>query len=283
MADFGLAKETELSGETSITHHGQIVGTPSYVSPEQARGSKTMDFRADIYSLGIVLWEMLAGQRTFQGETPVAVLDQHIHTPLPSLREQRAEVSGQIEQLCEWMTRKRPDDRPASYAELRQCVEALLGTGSAVTSSGALPSFLGGEDEESATLFVGRGRELARLEALLSEALARRGQVAFVTGEAGSGKTALLAEFARRALEPDEPGRKLCSRFSRIELMSKSRVVCGPRAKRGRGNDKARIPLYLGELAVEGFDFCDGSVAARIGWQSPIQGRIGGARGRVDK
>ena len=83
VADFGLAKATELPDELSITHQGQILGTPSYVSPEQTRGEKNLNFRADIYSLGIVLYEMLTGKPPFRGETPIAVLDQHLHTPLP--------------------------------------------------------------------------------------------------------------------------------------------------------------------------------------------------------
>jgi predicted ATPase/predicted Ser/Thr protein kinase len=204
VADFGLAKATELPSELSVTHHGQVLGTPHYVSPEQARGEKTLDFRSDVYSLGIVLFEMLAGKPPFAGETPISVVDQHIHTPLPSLRSHRPEVPGQVEQLCEWMTRKRPDDRPGSYGDLRQWIDALLGKASAVTTTGPLAPFPIDEEEEVAHFFVGRARELARLDELLGQALDGQGQVVFVTGEAGSGKTALIAEFARRAQEAQD-------------------------------------------------------------------------------
>ena len=102
------------------------------------------------------------------------------------------------------MTRKQPDDRPSSYAELRQSVEALSGTGSGVMASGPLPSFLVAKEEDAAPLFVGRDREMTRMEQALGKALAGNGQVLFVTGEAGSGKTALTAEFSRRAPDADD-------------------------------------------------------------------------------
>jgi predicted ATPase/predicted Ser/Thr protein kinase len=204
VADFGLAKTTELPSELSVTHVGQILGTPHYVSPEQARGERSLDFRSDVYALGIVLFEMLAGKPPFRGETPIAVVDQHLHTPLPSLRSHRPEIPGQVEQLCEWMTRKKPDDRPGSYADLRQWIDALLGKVSSGATTGPLAPFPLDEEEDVAHFFVGRPRELARLDELLGKAQEGEGQVVFVTGEAGSGKTALIAEFARRAQEAHE-------------------------------------------------------------------------------
>jgi predicted ATPase len=201
VADFGLAKTTELPGDASVTHVGQILGTPHYVSPEQARGEGALDFRADVYSLGIVLYEMLAGQPPFTGRTPISVVDQQLHTPLPSVRVERPEVPERLEQLCEWMTRKQPDDRPGSYADLRQWIDALAGKDSVVAPVSPPPPFLGPEEDEAVPLFVGREGEMARLDELLDQTLAGRGQVVFVTGEAGSGKTALMGEFARRAHE----------------------------------------------------------------------------------
>jgi len=209
VADFGLAKATMLEGDASLTHAGHLLGTPQYLSPEQARGEKKVDFRTDIYSLGIVLYEMLAGEPPFRGETPLSVVDQHLHTPIPSVRSSRPEVSGEVEQLCEWMTRKQPADRPGSYAELRATIDALLGEATTIpTGPPSLPSFLIERDEAKATpfagVFVGRELELGRLNGLLDQTLKGRGQVVFVTGEAGSGKTALISECDRRAQEKHE-------------------------------------------------------------------------------
>jgi len=205
MVDFGLAKATTLHGDASISYGGHVLGTPRYVSPEQARGDQDLDFHSDIYSLGVVLYEMLTGEPPYTGETAIAVVDQHLHMPLPSLRSRRPELAGEVEQLCAWMTRKQPADRPGSYTLLLQHIDALLGEGlSPQATRRSLPGFPSAAYKENGTdvsgpIFVARERELASLNGFLEEALAGRGQVAFVTGEAGSGKTALIDEFTRRA------------------------------------------------------------------------------------
>jgi tetratricopeptide (TPR) repeat protein len=124
VADFGLAKPIEVESDASLTATGAIVGTPHYVSPEQVLG-REVDFRADIYSLGIVLYEMLAGHRPFEGTTPVEVVAQHIHQLLPSLRASHPEVPQSAVAIIEWMTAKSPEARPRSYAELRQRLAAI--------------------------------------------------------------------------------------------------------------------------------------------------------------
>ena len=201
VADFGLAKAVDLSGDPSLSRIGGTLGTPHYVSPEQARDD-AIDFRADIYSLGIVLFEMLTGKPPFHGATALSVIDQHLHTPLPSAQSSRPDIPGAVEQLCEWMSRKQPADRPSSYSELRQNLDALLGRGhSAPAATDSLPSFIRPEEEETETgaAFVGRRQELSRLGSALEESLDGRGRVVFVTGEAGTGKTALISEFTRRS------------------------------------------------------------------------------------
>ncbi|HLV67817.1 MAG TPA: serine/threonine-protein kinase, partial [Polyangiaceae bacterium] len=80
--DFGVAKVTR--AKNRLTHVGAIFGTPSYMSPEQARG-QPVDQRADIYALGIMLYEMLAGELPFQGDDPLSVMAQHVERPVPAL------------------------------------------------------------------------------------------------------------------------------------------------------------------------------------------------------
>lgn len=127
VADFGLAKPLHLSGDPTVSSQRYILGTPHYLSPEQARG-RTADFRSDIYSLGIVLYEMLTGERPFAGTTPFDVVDKQIHEPLPPLKEKRPDVPASVAQLLDRMTRKDPTERPDSYQAILQSIDALLGT-----------------------------------------------------------------------------------------------------------------------------------------------------------
>jgi serine/threonine protein kinase/tetratricopeptide (TPR) repeat protein len=125
VADFGLAKPASGSQDAGLTQSGLMLGTPHYVSPEQAQG-KDVDFRADIYSLGIVLFQLLTGSRPFEGTTPLAIVAKHLSEPLPSLRSRRADVPIEVERLVAWMTAKDPAARPASYGELLDAVDACL-------------------------------------------------------------------------------------------------------------------------------------------------------------
>ncbi len=82
LMDFGIAKEGSEMGSSGLTSTGQVMGTPEYMSPEQCRGEK-IDFRSDIYALGIVNYEIFTGQVPFHGDTPVATIFKHIQDPVP--------------------------------------------------------------------------------------------------------------------------------------------------------------------------------------------------------
>ena len=200
VADFGLARPTNLDGDASITRRGEMVGTPRYVSPEQSSGATDLDFRTDVYSLGIVLYEMLIGRVPFDGPTDFAIAVQHLHTPLPSLTSHRPELAGELQLLCEWMTRKQPSDRPESYEQILHAIETLQGRATSEISTAPPPAIPKLDAEAPDRLpFVGRERELESMDRLLGQALGGQGQIVLVTGEAGSGKTALIDEFARIA------------------------------------------------------------------------------------
>ena len=125
LIDFGLAKQVELDAE--ITATGEIFGTPYYMSPEQGHG-REVDERSDIYSLGIIFYEMLTGQKPFLAPTPMAVIYKHSHAPLPELplpvRHWTPVLQG--------MLAKNPVDRYASARAVVAAVdEALARTGGA--------------------------------------------------------------------------------------------------------------------------------------------------------
>ena len=117
--DFGIAKVTGAGENTNLTKTGAIFGTPNYMAPEQALGKK-VDHRADIYAVGIMLYEMLTGRVPFQSESFLAVLTQHVtETPLPpSEVAPDRNVDAELEALVMKAIAKKPDDRYADMAAM---------------------------------------------------------------------------------------------------------------------------------------------------------------------
>jgi serine/threonine protein kinase len=119
LTDFGIAKQLEDS--STLTLAGTTMGTPCYLSPEQAQ-CKPLDGRADIYSLGIIFYEMLTGQRPFQGSSAIETIMAHITMPVPAFPSELKRYQS----LLERMIAKTPDERFDSAAELVEYINALL-------------------------------------------------------------------------------------------------------------------------------------------------------------
>ena len=115
LTDFGIAKLLE-SASPRLTQTDAIMGTPAYISPEQAQGNP-VDQRSDIYSLGIILYEMVTGSVPFTAETPLAVLFKHISDPLPPPSLVKPDIPRVIEQVLLKALAKDPKDRFATAAE----------------------------------------------------------------------------------------------------------------------------------------------------------------------
>ncbi len=111
VSDFGVARALYAAGDDRITETGFAVGTPAYMSPEQATGAEDIDSRADIYSLGCVLYEMLGGEPPFSGATPHAVLARHAIDPVPSLATVRTTIPAGVRLAVERALAKVPADR----------------------------------------------------------------------------------------------------------------------------------------------------------------------------
>src|SRR5262249_37788563 len=145
--DFGIAKLADTEGE-HLTRTGEIFGTPAYMSPEQCEGASDVDFRADIYSLGIILFEMISGRTPFYEPTDkvgvVMMKQMSAPPPPPSRMVVGRAVPPEVDQLLLRILSKSPGERPSPCArlpeELRQAVGPLASdSGSQV--SGAQPLF----------------------------------------------------------------------------------------------------------------------------------------------
>ncbi len=185
--DFGLAK---LGGDPDLTEPGGIVGTPAYMSPEAIRGDE-VDGRADLWSLGVVLYEMIAGRRPFVGDR-MTVLHGILREDPPGLTEMPAEPPEGLDPVLRRCLAKEPDRRYEDADALRAELEALR-RGRPTSRRPGRSSVAGAVDVPSSlTSFVGRDRELERLRELVSHA-----RLLTLTGPAGTGKTRLALQLAR--------------------------------------------------------------------------------------
>ncbi|MBN1993528.1 MAG: protein kinase [Anaerolineae bacterium] len=125
LTDFGIAKMMQDSGGTRLTGTGSILGTPEYMSPEQAEGV-SVDHRSDIYSLGVVLYELLTGQPPFQAKTPLAVVLKHVKEPLSPPRTIKPDVAEPLEQVVLKAMDKNREQRYQTAAEMEQALKDAL-------------------------------------------------------------------------------------------------------------------------------------------------------------
>jgi serine/threonine protein kinase/tetratricopeptide (TPR) repeat protein len=109
--DFGIARMMGRSGTAGITGTGAVVGTPDYISPEQAMGSEGVDLRADVYSLGVLLFQMTTGRLPFESDTPMAVLLKHVSEPVPKASKLNPELTEGFDRVITRAMAKEPDDR----------------------------------------------------------------------------------------------------------------------------------------------------------------------------
>jgi len=189
LMDFGLARPVA----SRLTTEGTLVGTVFYIAPEQALGQE-IDGRADLYALGVMLYELTTGRLPFTGDDPLAVISQHLHAPLVPPRAYNPQIPAPLDGLIVRLLHKQPEGRPATAAEVRQTLEHLD-----LAATSAPEEELSLLDRIVRGRLVGRERELAEAEAHWRRAASGEGQVLLVSGEPGVGKTRLVRELAAQA------------------------------------------------------------------------------------
>ncbi|MEZ4224377.1 MAG: protein kinase [Polyangiaceae bacterium] len=136
LVDFGVAAKSDLS----ISRSGDVVGTPAYMAPEQARGDAPIDVRCDVYSLGATLFELLTGRPPHVGPTKIATLARLVTTPAPRLSDLRRDVPAALDELVHRMLATNPDDRPHDMREVGEVLKQALQEASDAPPRHATPS-----------------------------------------------------------------------------------------------------------------------------------------------
>jgi len=189
LMDFGLAR---MSNVTRVTQEGAIIGTFNYLAPELIQG-RPASAQSDLYALGVILFEMIAGKPPFEGENPTAVLSQHLYAPVVRPSTFNEEAPAVLDELIFSLLEKIPDNRPQSAGAVREALALALESRDARTTATvnerpALDQLVRGR-------LIGREQEFARATSIWQKAATGSGQVLLVSGEPGIGKTRLIREL----------------------------------------------------------------------------------------
>jgi ABC-type oligopeptide transport system substrate-binding subunit len=186
LTDFGLAR----SLASRLTSEGSIVGSVFYLAPELALG-QPFDRRADLYALGVMLYEFTTGGLPFTAGDPLAVISQHLHAPVVPPRARVEQIPPALDALILKLMSKQPEDRPASAMEVLRALDRIA-AGEPGPAPSAPASLL---DRIVRGRLVGREKELAEALRQWDQAASGKSGVLLVSGEPGIGKTRLVAEL----------------------------------------------------------------------------------------
>jgi predicted ATPase len=191
VADFGIARALSASVESHQTATGVVVGTPYYMSPEQASGGANVDARSDLYSLGCVLYEMLTGEPPFTGPNAMMVLARHALEEMPPLKTKRPGISDELESVVRKSLAKSPADRYNTAALFAEALRAATAGPTVPRQRAKSEALVRDNLPKERTRFIGRETELSECALLLDET-----RLLTVTGIGGSGKTRLAVKLA---------------------------------------------------------------------------------------
>ncbi len=194
LGDFGLAVSADFS---RITLEGALVGTVVYMPPELMLGHQA-EPRSDLYSLGVMLYELVTGRPPFLGDQFVAIISQHINSPPVAPSWHNPEVPQALETLILRLLAKSPEERPASAAEVAKAL-AAIGTSAPALAERAVQQDAKSLSRLAAGVFIGREQETKELRVALNETLSGKGHLFMLVGEPGSGKTRMTEQLTTYA------------------------------------------------------------------------------------
>ncbi|RPI48686.1 MAG: hypothetical protein EHM56_13390, partial [Chloroflexi bacterium] len=190
LTDFGLAR----SVASRLTTEGSIAGTVFYLAPELALGQE-FDGRADLYALGVMLYELATGELPFVADDPLAVISQHLHAPPVPPRARNSAVPAGLDALILRLLNKKPEDRPGSAADVRRALASLAAGETVFEALPPAAEELSVLDRIARGRLVAREKELGQIRGLWRRAAAGEGHVLLISGEPGIGKSRLVREL----------------------------------------------------------------------------------------
>jgi len=207
VTDFGVAKAlSAATGRQVLTTLGVALGTPTYMSPEQATADPQLDHRSDIYSFGVMAYELLTGHTPFEGGTPQEVLARHVTTAAAPITGHRASIPPALAALVMRCLEKKPADRWQSAEEMLPQLEALLTPSGGITPHGTAPYSAvgaGGSTGWRRGMFIGAGLVMAALVGMVAyRKLGSSSQAAMSGANSSAGAPVWLA-----VLPPQNVGR----------------------------------------------------------------------------
>jgi serine/threonine-protein kinase len=234
VTDFGIAQA--ISTEDNLTDAGSVMGTATYFSPEQAEGT-AVDGRSDVYSLGIVLYELLAGRPPFLADTPVAVASKHVRDVVPSPRQFNPGLPSDLEAITLHALAKNPDERYQSADDLRADLLRYI-DGQPVAASGKAAVM--GDDVTTTVAAVGAG--------------------AVAAGAAAGAATTTVTPADKTASVPLMPGprtdikkRKNWTPWAIAGVVIAALLAAGLIYWLGKGSDTVQVPNVVGQTQQTAF------------------------------
>jgi predicted ATPase len=193
VADFGIAQAVRGAGDEQLTQVGTSLGTPHYMSPEQATAEQ-VDARSDLYALGCMLYEMLAGAPPFTGPNAMAIMMRHLMDPVPRLATVRPDVPPGVTEAIERALAKMPDERFPTVSAWREALRLGAQAGATGTAPAVAPAALLKPPPAPPTPLLGRDEILADAAGRLKSGA----RILTLTGVGGTGKTRFAIEVFHR-------------------------------------------------------------------------------------